>query len=142
MPSSASSSSASAGSLGNLVSIPIMKDPVDVLRDGPHSLLSRQAVVHPVQLIQKHSAFQADQSHKATLAKIYGRSMPMKLIMEERVLAQYHRLPGLPSSHVGLETLLGLDEEIEFGDYLNLKENDPMLKCEPHVVFEQKFNKK
>lgn len=29
------------------------------------------------------------------------------------------RLPGLPSSHAGLDTLTGADEQIEFTDFLN-----------------------
>ncbi len=38
--------------------------------------------------------------------------------MEQTILAQVHRLPSLPSSFVGLETVLGDDTNIEFGDYL------------------------
>lgn len=36
----------------------------------------------------------------------------------QAILSQFQRLPGLKSSFAGLETLLGRDEEIDFGDYL------------------------
>lgn len=44
----------------------------------------------------------------------------MRLKTEKEVLStQAARLPGLPSSRVGLETVLGTDETIEFEDVLN-----------------------
>ena len=44
----------------------------------------------------------------------------MRLKTEKEVLAtQAARLPGLPSSRVGLETVLGTDETIDFEDVLN-----------------------
>lgn len=45
--------------------------------------------------------------------------MTMRLEMEREVLSKFKRLPGLPSSFVGLETILGTDEDIDFEDYLN-----------------------
>jgi len=39
--------------------------------------------------------------------------------MEQHIVAQFQRLPGLKSSLLGLETLMGTDEDIEFDDYLN-----------------------
>jgi hypothetical protein len=34
-------------------------------------------------------------------------------------LSSRQRLPGLPSARVGLDTLTGADEQIEFSDFLN-----------------------
>jgi proteasome maturation protein len=52
------------------------------------------------------------------LAAVHGTHAPMRLEMEQAILSQFQRLPGLKSNFVGLETLLGRDEEIDFGDYL------------------------
>ena len=41
------------------------------------------------------------------------------------MLSQQQRMPGLPSSNIGLETVLGLDETLDFGDFLNLPEDRP-----------------
>jgi Proteasome maturation factor UMP1 len=53
--------------------------------------------------------------------KIYGLHMPLKLHMEQHIVAQFRRLPGgsLKSSFVGLETLMGTDTTIDFADYLD-----------------------
>lgn len=54
------------------------------------------------------------------MARLYGVAAAMRLKTEKEVLAtQAARLPGLPSSRVGLETVLGTDETIEFEDVLN-----------------------
>lgn len=54
------------------------------------------------------------------VARLYGVAAAMRLKTEKEVLsAQAARLPGLPSSRVGLETVLGTDETIEFEDVLN-----------------------
>eukprot|EP00472_Partenskyella_glossopodia_P014762 CAMPEP_0197515242 /NCGR_PEP_ID=MMETSP1318-20131121/432_1 /TAXON_ID=552666 /ORGANISM="Partenskyella glossopodia, Strain RCC365" /LENGTH=83 /DNA_ID=CAMNT_0043063555 /DNA_START=213 /DNA_END=464 /DNA_ORIENTATION=- len=55
------------------------------------------------------------------LAKIHGVHVPMRMKMDQTILAQQQRfpVPGLKSSFVGLETMLGMDEQIEFEDYLN-----------------------
>jgi proteasome maturation protein len=42
----------------------------------------------------------------------------MKLEMEQAILSQFQRLPGLKSSMVGLDTLMNRDEDIDAGDYL------------------------
>jgi hypothetical protein len=39
--------------------------------------------------------------------------------MEREILSQFHRLPVLESSYVGLETVLGIDEDIDYEDFLN-----------------------
>jgi hypothetical protein len=78
----------------------------------------------------------------ATVEQVYGKGAAMRLRTEKAVLEQFtvsrtvssssldgirnahgrslsQRLPGLPSSHVGLDTLTGADEQIEFTDFLN-----------------------
>lgn len=52
------------------------------------------------------------------MGQIYGKHLPMQIRMELDILSQVKRLPGLPSSNIGLETILGRDETIDFEDYL------------------------
>ena len=54
-----------------------------------------------------------------SVARLYGVAAAMRLQTEKAVLSQVRRAPGLPSSMVGLETVLGTDETIEFEDVLN-----------------------
>ena len=49
---------------------------------------------------------------------VYGPGFALRNKMEEQILSQFRRMPGLESHHVGLDTLLGLDETIDVEDYL------------------------
>ena len=51
--------------------------------------------------------------------KIFGTHMVARLTMEREILRQFQRLPVLESSYVGLETMLGMDEDIDYEDFLN-----------------------
>ena len=61
------------------------------------------------------------------MGSIYGTAMPMQRRMEMGILSQVGRLPGLPSSHLGLNTVLGRDETIDWEDYLGCA-----LRPRPH----------
>ena len=52
------------------------------------------------------------------MAQTYGAHLPMQVRMEVDILSQAKRLPGIRSSNVGIETILGRDETIDFEDYL------------------------
>ena len=57
----------------------------------------------------------------ATVEKMFGTALTLHLRTEKAILSKYQRLPGLPSSRTGLETILGEDEEIGFADVLSGK---------------------
>lgn len=74
---------------------------------------------------------------KRMLATSSGVALAMKMDVEERVLARFRRGPGLVSSMAGLETALGLDTDVDFGDYLN----DPEFRThevDVHVAMEKR----
>ena len=54
-----------------------------------------------------------------TLNNVYGSHMVMRMQMEQNLLSQFQRLPGLRSEYAGLETLMGRDEDFGPEDYLN-----------------------
>lgn len=60
-----------------------------------------------------------------TTTNIFGSHMFMKMRMDEAILSQYQRLPGLRSEFCGLDTLLNRDDEFTFEDYLS---GIPLLK--------------
>ncbi|KAA8493581.1 Proteasome maturation protein-like [Porphyridium purpureum] len=84
-------------------------------------------VVHPVQRIEHMSERQARETRDAALADLYGIHMPMRMEMERQIVSQFHRLPGLPSSHLALEFLNNTDLKIDFADYMNLPSERPDL---------------
>ena len=59
------------------------------------------------------------------MAQTYGMHLPMRIRMELDILSQAKRLPGIRSSNIGAETILGRDETIDFEDYLGSKRTHP-----------------
>lgn len=53
------------------------------------------------------------------LERVYGSHAAWEKRMERAVLSQVQRLPGIPSSHVGIDHVLGRDDKIGFEDILN-----------------------
>jgi len=49
------------------------------------------------------------------------------------------RLPGIPSSKLGLDSLTGNLDDFSFGSYLNLPENAEVAPSDMHTVMEKKF---
>lgn len=92
--------------------------------------MSRCARLIPQCILRTHARTQRkEREFRARLdsvARLYGVAAAMRLKTEKEVLAtQAARLPGLPSSHVGLETVLGTDETIDFEDVLNGESQQP-----------------
>lgn len=52
------------------------------------------------------------------LGQVYGAHVPMRKRMEAQIVSRAGRLPGLPSSNLGLEVLMNTHEDIEFDDFL------------------------
>ncbi|CAD7953013.1 unnamed protein product [Amoebophrya sp. A25] len=101
---------------------------------------------HPVQKIQLQSMRDRLKMEDRLDGIVLGSHVPMRNRIERNILAQYQRLPGLPSSFVGLESHLDIDETIEFEDYLNRKETCPMPEVgfnhTMHDVLEKKLEMK
>eukprot|EP01132_Coremiostelium_polycephalum_P005680 gene5680-7070_t len=78
-----------------------------------------QRFSHPVQSIQ------LDNGRTETLLRnfgtnmVFGQQMTINLEIEKQIFSKFKRLPTLPSSMLALETVLGLDEDIDYEDYLN-----------------------
>ena len=74
-----------------------------------------------------------------TAEAIYGSGFAMRMRAEKRCLENVGRMPGLPSSHVALECALGVDEEIEFEDFLNTPADSPAAPFKVREAMEVKF---
>merc|ERR1719329_1828082 len=73
---------------------------------------------HPVEAIQQNWLRDQLETKHFVMAQTYGAHLPMQIRMELDILSQAKRLPGMRSSNVGAETILGRDETIDFEDYL------------------------
>jgi len=51
--------------------------------------------------------------------RVYGKHVTWEKRMDIAALSAVRRLPGLPSSYSGLDTMLGRDDKLTFEDTLN-----------------------
>lgn len=94
--------------------------------DGPPTTLKyTRAAPHPVEQLEAGRMEGDLRSKRALQAATYGSAFPMRRMMQESVLGQFHRLPGLPSSGLAVERLRGRGEDMDFQDFLNLPQDCP-----------------
>merc|ERR1712194_786804 len=86
---------------------------------GPTSRTGTQAR-HPVEKLVL-DVRRDDQMDLRAKAMVHGAHAPLRAKMERELLSQFQRLPGLPSSLVGLETVLDMDDTIEYEEIFNLE---------------------
>ena len=97
------------------------------------------AHAHPVEAIQKDWLRTQLETKHFLMSSVYGAHLPMAIRMEMETLAKVQRLPGLPSSRVGLECLMGRDETLDFEDYLGLPQDSEVEPPDMRHQLEQKY---
>ncbi|CAM9430356.1 unnamed protein product [Ectocarpus sp. 12 AP-2014] len=106
-----------AGMMGK--AMPMARAPHDQMRFGFSSFAQDASAGHPLEAMNK-ARIPNEFDFKMDLAgKVYGSAFVMRMKTEVATLSQAPHLPGLPSSMLGLETVLGRDETVEFEDYLD-----------------------
>eukprot|EP00163_Fabomonas_tropica_P034639 TRINITY_DN9683_c0_g1_i1.p1 TRINITY_DN9683_c0_g1~~TRINITY_DN9683_c0_g1_i1.p1 ORF type:complete len:132 (+),score=34.02 TRINITY_DN9683_c0_g1_i1:92-487(+) len=78
----------------------------------------KPGTMHPVERIEEQSVLQREHMRQNLVRGVHGIHAPLRRNMEYAILGQIRRLPGLPTSHAGIETAAGFDEEFEFADYM------------------------
>eukprot|EP01038_Epipyxis_sp_PR26KG_P010528 gene10528-14145_t len=118
-------------------SLPVYDGPVDHLRLGFRSLENELQTKHPIETLQKSRENVLWFNKLDMVRKTYGSHLAMRLATEKELLGHSRRLPGLESSRIGLQTLLGEDESIDFNDFLNDPSTRPDIpKFEVHSQME------
>mmetsp|Transcript_55478 Transcript_55478/g.147432 ORF Transcript_55478/g.147432 Transcript_55478/m.147432 type:complete len:151 (-) Transcript_55478:62-514(-) len=100
---------------------------------------------HPLEKLLVDNARHAEQQEMMAKSMVFGQHAPIRAKMERELMSQFQRLPGLPSSMMGLETVLGLDTTIEWEDVFNREEDAPMPRTvgpnfPVHRVMEKRLN--
>lgn len=120
--------------------IPIVAAPNDQLRCGVRSFQNEAIQRHPVEIQQVHA--DKDWNSKLdTVRRIHGSALAMRLAGERQMFSESHRIPGLKSSKIALETLMGEESSIHFSDFLNDPSSRPeKLRVPLHDQMEVKFS--
>ncbi|CAK4081292.1 unnamed protein product [Aphanomyces euteiches] len=120
-------------------SLPLLRTGPDLMRVGFHRAAEDTRPVHEVQRLEIHRRLRGFEGKMNTVEQIYGKAAAMRLRTEKMLLEQNTRLPGLPSSRAGLDTILGNDDVIDFTDVLNVPEENPEAPFRVHDVMEVKL---
>ena len=105
--------------------IPILNGPADHLRHGFNSMEYEAKATHPL----ANSIKREEDEWIAKLdnvRRMYGSHMAMRLATERQTFKKNNRMPGLKTSSIHYDIVMGQDTQINFSDYLN----DPMTRTE------------
>eukprot|EP00007_Cunea_sp_BSH-02190019_P006757 CAMPEP_0174228958 /NCGR_PEP_ID=MMETSP0417-20130205/48_1 /TAXON_ID=242541 /ORGANISM="Mayorella sp, Strain BSH-02190019" /LENGTH=133 /DNA_ID=CAMNT_0015306449 /DNA_START=18 /DNA_END=415 /DNA_ORIENTATION=- len=94
---------------------------------------------HPVESIQQNFDKNILAIRQDFVAKTFGAHLPLRLKMEQEILSHF-RLPGVHNSMLGLETIRGNDDVLDFPDMLRdpiAHEDAPMMSV--HQVMETRL---
>lgn len=99
--------------------LPVYSGAVDHLRYGFRSLESELVSQHSIQNLQKASNSSAWLAKLDVVRRTHGSHLAMRLATEKETFGRARRLPGLESSNIALQTLMGTAETVDFPDFLN-----------------------
>ncbi|KFM26017.1 Proteasome maturation protein-like protein [Auxenochlorella protothecoides] len=72
----------------------------------------------------------------AMLKNVYGSGLPARIQIERQILERVGRLPGLPSSRIGLDSMSGALDDFSFEDYLGLPGDSEVAPPDLHSLME------
>lgn len=121
--------------------LPFKSQAHDALRNGLASLKEDAKQKHPVHTIQEETAIPGMGNHTnpQMMRDLYGLAFPAKVDIEKQILSKFGRLPGLPSSRLGLESLTGELDQFGFESYLGLPEFSEQMPVDMHSQMEQRL---
>lgn len=96
----------------------------DIFRTGLGALKDEILPRHPVEDIQAEYHTTISSTKSQTMRDVYGLAFPAKLQIEAQILGKFHRLPGIPSSRLGLESMTGSLDELEFENMVGTGESE------------------
>ena len=119
-------------------SLPFLTNPPDTLRDGLVTLKDGARAAHPVEVIQ-NSQKAGEAARMEMLQNVYGSALPARMQIERQLLERVGRLPGIPSSKLGLQSLTGTLDDFSFEAYLNLPDASEAAPPDMHAAMEKKL---
>ncbi|KAI9208538.1 proteasome maturation factor UMP1 [Polychytrium aggregatum] len=90
----------------------------DTMRHGLASIRSQVMPSHPLESHLKNWDETQQQLRNTMQRQVFGRHLPVRMQLDKQYLSQLRRMPGLPSSNLGLSILEGTDGNIDFEDFL------------------------
>ena len=73
------------------------------------------------------------------MRNLYGSAVPARLAIDEQIIGRTGRLPGIPSSKLGLEILRDTLEDFTPQSYLGLPQDSEVPEVDIHSKMEAKM---
>merc|ERR1711862_766536 len=105
---------------------------------GPHPNILPH---HPVELIQKNAEKKDRAVRLNTASAVYGSAFTQRLQLEQTLLNQPRRLPGLPQSNIALDCLLGRDDDMPEPYFTNPNDSENIPRATLLEQMEARFLK-
>ncbi|KAH8742055.1 hypothetical protein FG386_003557 [Cryptosporidium ryanae] len=70
------------------------------------------------QVVQEQGLIRSIEDELNIRTAVYGYHSAVKSRMEQAIVSRTQRHPGIPSSHLGLDLIMDLDDKIDFRDVL------------------------
>lgn len=121
-------------------SLPVQAIAHDAFRSGLASLKEDVAITHPVDVIQRTSRQNASTTKQQMMRDLYGAAVPAKNHIEQQILGKFRRLPGLPSSQLGLESLTGALDDFSFESWIGLPQDSELAPVDLHSQMEARLH--
>ena len=74
-----------------------------------------------------------------TLGQVYGSALPARMAIEEQIVGRVRRLPGIPSSRLGLDALTGRLDDVGFEDVLGFPGEREDTRVDLHQAMEARL---
>lgn len=124
-------------------SIPMMRSPVNQMEVGVNgnNLAATATRRHPVDAIQRSSQQERGFLDLDGVRRLYGSGLAMRLATERQIHSNNGgRLPGMEQSNLALDTVMGKDVLLEFGDVLGRPEDAPIATVkDAHSAMQRKM---
>ena len=98
-------------------------EPIRSVHAPPSASAATSGREHPLQAQLKRADNRTAKLYEARCQ--YGSALAMRIQSEDLMAQEVGRLPGLPSSHVMLDTVRGVDETLDHSTILNLPHEAP-----------------
>ncbi|KAI0762230.1 proteasome maturation factor UMP1 [Fomes fomentarius] len=110
----------------------------DTLKHGPRSLAAE--AVGTSQIRDRLENWDATQDNlKLQMQRqLFGLHMPMRLLMERKIVSQNPHMPILPQSNLHLDILMGRDETLEPADFM-MQASEMTTSMDIHAGMEKKL---
>lgn len=119
--------------------LPVQRVPHDALRQGLAALKDDAELSHPVEAMQADHGRSSETSQQAMLANLYGSAVPARMRIEQQILGRVQRLPGLSSSNVLLESLMGDLDDFDVESYIGKHDSPESAPVDLHSQMDSRL---